>query len=911
MNYTNILTKDEIVALCTIVSGKAFKEFFKSNEQEFIKIKKGFRAKSLSEEVALSTAIANIDKPFISQWINKTVDKWLNEIQKNIEKLEGEGISHDNAVATTMLDSLFVNNIDLYLKLTGQDLEDEAYSKLLEKMGEIQSAREKKVKVDEQIKNIESENHRLSEEIEAVHQKMNAMKGEYEQIIKEIEEEKGSLISSLEEAKKRIDQLQTIPDTIKNENPAELALFDDTNISMLPSEDNDEIVSLCRVITDYNNQRWLIRLADLNHNGDYQIFHRDETLPPLFKNRDKIYFKDGPSSDGSYGIWNWTSWPNEKDSSKDYIRSQYNNALDVIEVIVIEDATNLDDLVEKLKAGVAYELHSHRILFACHSVYGKYVGILCEIEWLKIVNGNAAFKDECYEVPIYEFSDGDILHLENVFSFYRHAFLGLPVFLSYLKQPIEIVKDIVFSSISWPAYKARGGIRADYSAFKEFLGAVPVDDLVSQIGTKCQCSNVVAKELLNEFLNHVLRYFNGEALENQILMSALSINTELQEKMKALIRIDWEKENKSLLEEAQKKIDSLGAELEDRQKWLTEANEKLNKAKLEDQKWADVIAEKQKLAGDVEKTVAKRIQAARENVADFITEMAFVGGQPVHNSITMINSLYHFSPAVEPRDDLEPLSSWDDVISTVSIELGEAGVADQYVNGLAAFLCAAYLEKQPLLLVGPNAMQIVEAFSAAVLAQQYGVLSCEGVFGNQSINEIGKHGEDVVIINNLFTSGWINRLPEILSQKDIFYVVTHPYAEDIQVEPKSLYGFMLPLFTETFIDKRPTGEFHGGYFANGFKPSSTSNGKRKELPILSKLNLSPYTVNRINSLVSTMYHIDSTVTMDDVFLLAVFPIAFASMDADALKEILTNNQQEAGLSKELNSNLQNLIEKVV
>ena len=145
MNYTNILTKDEIVALCTIVSGKAFKEFFKSNEQEFIKIKKGFRAKSLSEEVALSTAIANIDKPFISQWINKTVDKWLNEIQKNIEKLEGEGISHDNAVATTMLDSLFVNNIDLYLKLTGQDLEDEAYSKLLEKMGEIQSAREKKV----------------------------------------------------------------------------------------------------------------------------------------------------------------------------------------------------------------------------------------------------------------------------------------------------------------------------------------------------------------------------------------------------------------------------------------------------------------------------------------------------------------------------------------------------------------------------------------------------------------------------------------------------------------------------------------------------------------------------------------------------------------------------------------------
>lgn len=66
----------------------------------------------------------------------------------------------------------------------------------------------------------------------------------------------------------------------------------------------------------------------------------------MFKNRDKIYFKDGPSSDGSYGIWNWTFWSNEKDSSKDYIRSQYNNALDVIEVIIIEDATNFGDLVK-------------------------------------------------------------------------------------------------------------------------------------------------------------------------------------------------------------------------------------------------------------------------------------------------------------------------------------------------------------------------------------------------------------------------------------------------------------------------------------------------------------------------------------------------------------------------------------
>ena len=38
-------------------------------------------------------------------------------------------------------------------------------------------------------------------------------------------------------------------------------------------------------------------------------------------------------------------------------------------------------------------------------------------------------------------------------------------------------------------------------------------------------------------------------------------------------------------------------------------------------------------------------------------------------------------------------------------------------------------------------------------------------------------------------------------QKDIFYMATHPYAEDVQVEPKSLCSFILPLFTEFLVDK--------------------------------------------------------------------------------------------------------------
>ena len=45
MNYIGLLTKEEKSILCKIITGKEFKELFKRNEREFLKIRKGFRQK--------------------------------------------------------------------------------------------------------------------------------------------------------------------------------------------------------------------------------------------------------------------------------------------------------------------------------------------------------------------------------------------------------------------------------------------------------------------------------------------------------------------------------------------------------------------------------------------------------------------------------------------------------------------------------------------------------------------------------------------------------------------------------------------------------------------------------------------------------------------------------------------------
>lgn len=137
MNYIELLNKEEKVTLCEIITGKEFKELFRKNEREFSKIQKGFRSKSLTDQYALFIATINLDSPFIITFINTIVEHWLSEIQENIEKLENENYSHSAALATTMLDSYFANNIELYFKLTGNALDSDKYSYLYERMDDI------------------------------------------------------------------------------------------------------------------------------------------------------------------------------------------------------------------------------------------------------------------------------------------------------------------------------------------------------------------------------------------------------------------------------------------------------------------------------------------------------------------------------------------------------------------------------------------------------------------------------------------------------------------------------------------------------------------------------------------------------------------------------------------------------
>ena len=137
----------------------------------------------------------------------------------------------------------------------------------------------------------------------------------------------------------------------------------------------------------------------------------------------------------------------------------------------------------------------------------------------------------------------------------------------------------------------------------------------------------------------------------------------------------------------------------------------------------------------------------------------------------------------------------------------------------------------------------------------------------------------------------------------------HPYAEDIQVEPKSLYGFMLPLFTEFLVDKKLLVNTMVAISLTILNPIRQKKGAHKELSVLSKFALSSLVRSKINSVAATMHGIYSLATADDDFLFCVFPIAYASMAVNELAEEIADSQNGITISANLKRDLQYVLGK--
>ena len=918
MNYISLLTKEEITILCNIISGKVFRGLFQKNSHEFAKIKPGFRPNRISPKDAEALAVRYIEKPFIADFVNANIQKLLQEMEKSYTDMLFDGKDEYDAMADIISKSCFLNNISLYFKLIGKEVDDKYLAKLKDCIMEIDKVAEQEINIyaSNSVKTIDAE--AMREQLEESERKLKDCELELENL----KEKNISMEQAVAEAQINVEALESD----KQEMEMELATlrarmqYDDTDEAITTVEtQNFEYVSFCEVAApDYAGQVWLTRLADISRNGNLEVFYENEDMPPYFSNRSKLFFKDGPSETGAVGVWNWNVVPNNNDSSRDYVTSQFNAAIEPIEIIIVLECQNSKALIEQLKVGIDAEITSRRVIFAVYLSKGQYIGLLCRHSELEQNGKQIRLRKKVISLPQYVINRRDQRELSNRKIYYKSLRIGIPSKIVTVKDGNDIVRTVILERNSWQMFKQQGKTRGEWKNIKGFLEGLDAKPIVKDISISANCSLDEAQKMLDGFIAHAEKYIDGMSIEDEVISAVMVSRPELMERCKGLIKEDWLKENKDLVEgasgslnEIKKKIQQARSQLD---KECAEAKDAVEKQKAEAEKELAAIkkecdavrhehdtlkstlkvlttniSKKEQLAIDVEKAVEQRICQAQDNAAEFIAKLAFLPQYTItapENNISPSKFevktstdevMCYVSGEKLNQEDIEEISSWNAMIDMIGNNLNDAGVKQELSYPLAAYLYAAYMNKIPLLLLGPNAGAIVDAFSGAVLGKMAGILECTEKYSAKSVEACYSSEDWVVKVVNPFSADWISRIPDIVSNEDKFFVAIYPYAEDIQIEPKSLYNYMLPVFTELFISKSPKKCILGGHRTDDYMEFGTVKTKKNYNKLLTDMHTSSLTRNKIQILIANMHTMLNDKNPDYDVIFALLPYAYATM----------------------------------
>ncbi len=877
MDICKVLNMDEITTICNLITGLEFRKYYQNNPKEYEKLKRGFRAKSLSNEMAVSIAVKNINKPFINSFVNSIVQLWLDQIADAYAENQKEYNNLDEALAQTLIDSFFVSDIELYYKLIGKEPSNDSIQSLYSRIAEI--AKEREINAlsnsvdDNKPTETESElrmNNQYSEELKLATQRTQ-----------ELEEEVTRLQEELNSAETEIRHYQELQDYM--DAPEDVI------------ESDYDFISICEVRpVDYNGNQFLLRLADIKSDGSIVPFIQDDSQPKQFENRSLIFFKTGPQEEGTVATWEWRAIPNKNDPSKDYVESDFNKSLSPIEVHSLPGCESIGDIIEALKNGVNESINSYRVLFTTQRDKNHLYGVLCDGDQLIVTGKRVKLDDKAISLPMFSFRRDEVVYLANGKYYYGSIKLGMPKDVVRLKKALEIVKDIVLSRGSWNAFKNAGKTRSEWKIARDFYENMDTSSLLQEIADSCNCSISEAQEIYDDFKANVDDYIDSTTLDDDLLSAVIVGNDELMLRCKTLVKDEWEKENSELIEKNNKELTAANSELSDIRSEYSKYEKELKglKAKIETEK---------KTATQVHEELNKQIQAANENAAEFLSKYALFNNAGVSCSPSKSSDSHSTSSKYVPaqalnNDDMDSNSSYQDVISTVSYELAEAGVISEFTHPLAAYLFSAYTNGVSVLLSGPNAEQIADAFSIGVFGTKPGIIDCSDEYDEKVLLEAYDDKADVVKIINPFSRAWIQRIPQLLGRIGGYCIGVYPFPEDLQIEPHSIFNYMMPINTEYFVDSIPTNKYTGGRISENYQAFVRKSNTIQQNPGAKELQVAPLLKTLISTIISDMSEmIDDSSSGYDV-LFALLPLAQATNQVRVVIDLLNNGSLKVSSS---------------
>lgn len=868
MDYISKVTDEELRVICDLIPLRHFREAFKMSPKRFNRLSK-YRPEKVPLSEIKRIVVNRGSDPFMSDLLNSSIQTLLNIVHEQISLFTDAGDDAHTAILRALPKSDFREHMDLYFKLSGDTYSSE-YAALvqsaiieIEAKGKIADAAEAETVRDEDS-SVELEHLRsaLAEAQQNLAQERDTRAS--------LQDQYSTAQEQLEESERKLAEFQR------------LASYADPSAEISTNKDFP-YTSLCCVGMPSGNSLELYRIADIV-DGLIQTQRQDGT-----PQRDVLYTKDRSKQKDYIGIWAWRTEPNYNPGRLDYIVSEFLAAHTPVQILVVPDCKNVDDLKECLRQGIACVPDGERTLYTV-VVDGEYIGLLCGRSDITEKNGIVTLKSSVTKLPLYKFHEQEIIKARE-WSFFYRIHLGIPMELLQIRDPLETVKELVLQRSPIAKLKDWGTIR-EARGFRSFLQGLPVTDFLQEIAELCSCSLEEAKNYINEFIQHAEEYLQGTDVESTTLCTALECSSALTEKCQALNEEKWRREHAERLKQAQEEL----AKVTDETQRQREQRDRLvmEQQRLEERQktLTAEITQQEQLAADVEDQVAARITMAREKAADFICEMAFHG--PAAVPLPAPASQDRFMPGKKLDTDIREYHEAWDAVCTLQDELEEAGVTERYASMLAAFLYTAYVLRVPLLLAGPNGRDIADAVSAALFGRTASTLRCEGEYDPGAVEEYTGEESQIIALLNPINTGWISHIPELTAVKDKLILAVHPFAEDLLIEPKGLYNYVVPVLTELFVDRPASREYAGGCFGTDFREYECAEPQKK-IHLARKLPMPAMLRNWLQQMLADMKAILGKDTPDYDVLFATLPYASVTGRTDT---ILEDIEDGGGLSKD-------------
>lgn len=672
------LSPDELKYICKKINIESLKQYLKKKNN----ILPGFRADKMPDDKLIDHIISHIKNTTVANLLEIPIDDWLNKIQEKVTELKKEGASAGEALIKAIRDSKFHDNCKLYFKLSELSNDD----KYIELFSDAISY----IKKIENIKNTESETKedqsKLLEDIE----NLNSQKKAYAESNERLEEELKKAQLELEHYK-------------------HLEKYADTGMKQ---DDNHQFqyISIGKIIR-IENTLWIERLADVENN-EIRPFVFDKSRPYYFNNRNRIHREDGPDNIGAISIWKWNSIP--VNSDKDKTDSEHDKNTRFIEVVELHQCRSLDDLSKELSQGVDKTFISDKVLFVYTKDNGFREGLLCLPKSLEYYGGKAKISKSIVNLPHYILNATDTVNIAGI-QICRKVNLGIPRSLHCVRKPYDVIREKVLARTSYLKDSTNSISRTEIQKYKNYINKIPMKSLVQDIMDAYECSEEQAQKYVDGFIKNVELYLDASDFDTNVLSFALEKNTKLVERCKEQLSKEWREENDKKISEEMKALHDIKQNKNNLEKEVTALKDEKNKLSSKIEEIKRNITEREKLASDVEKQISKRIDDAKQNAADFISQMAFIPNISTKIAIDSQDKkhfpIFMNKASSEFKEDI--IEDLDDFEDKLRENFNILGYADKNATDMAFAISFCFCNRIPII-IRENSMEISRSVATLI-----------------------------------------------------------------------------------------------------------------------------------------------------------------------------------------------------